>query len=174
MGFKLSEENYRINFSLFRRKSSDLIDYVKTNQNDKWSPLNIKSVITTGFEFDTKLFIKINNNLNTINLGYAYINDDYENDLLSRYSLNSYKHRLILNFDFKLSKIVSNYLSYRYGVREYQDDNNKSVVDYKISLKREKWEFTFNLNNIFDSEYYETNLVQMPGRNLAVGLNINI
>ena len=174
LGFKLSEENYRINFSLFRRKSSDLIDYVKTNQNDKWSPLNIKSVITTGFEFDTKLFIKINNNLNTINLGYAYINDDYENDLLSRYSLNSYKHRLILNFDFKLSKNISNYLSYRYGFREYQDDNNKSVVDYKISFKREKWEFTFNLNNIFNSKYYETNLVQMPDRNLAVGLNINI
>ena len=42
------------------------------------------------------------------------------------------------------------------------------------AIKREKWEFTFNLNNIFDSEYYETNLVRMPGRNLAVGLNINI
>ena len=174
LGFRLTEKNYSINFSFFRRKSSDLIDYVKTNLNDKWSPLNIKNVTTTGFEFDTKLLIKINNSLNTINLGYAYINDDYENDVLSRYSLNSYNHRLILNFDFKLSKNVSNYLSYRYGVREYHDDNNKSVFDYKISFKREKWELILNLNNIFDSEYYETNLVKMPGRNLAVGLNIKI
>ena len=104
MGFRLTEKNYSINFSFFRRKSSDLIDYVKTNLSDKWSPLNIKNVTTTGFEFDSKLLIKINNSLNTINLGYAYINDDYENDVLSRYSLNSYNHRLILNFDFKLSK----------------------------------------------------------------------
>ena len=174
LGFKLREKNYGITFSLFRRKSNDLIDYVKTNLNDKWSPQNIKNVITNGIEFDSKLLLKINNSLNTINLGYAYINDSYETNKLSRYSLNSYKHRLTLNFDFKLSKYITNYLSYRYGDRESQDDNNKSVVDYKISIKREKWKVTFNLNNIFNSKYYETNLVEMPGINLAVGLNINI
>ena len=81
---------------------------------------------------------------------------------------------MILNFDFKLSKSISNYLSYRYGVRESHDENNKSVVDYKISMQRDRWKVTINLNNIFDSKYYETNLIQMPGRNLALGLNIKI
>jgi len=174
VGFKLREKNYSISLNLFRRKSDDLIDYVKANSNEKWSPQNIKNVITTGFEFDGKLLLKINNNLNTINLGYAYINDDYKNNLLSRYSLNSYKHRLILNFDFKLTKFISNYLSIRHGVRESQDNNNKSVFDYKISMHRDRWKITVNLNNIFDSKYYETNLVQMPGRNLEVGLNFKI
>ena len=174
VGFKLREKNYGISLSLFRRKSDDLIDYVKANPDDKWSPQNIKNVITTGIEFDSKLILNNNNSLNTINLGYAYINDNYENDILSRYSLNSYRHRLILNFDFKLTKSISKYLSYRYGIREIQDDNNKSVVDYKIMMKRDRWKLTLNLNNIFDSKYYETNLVQMPGRNITVGLNIEI
>lgn len=174
VGFKLKEKNYGISLSLFRRKSDDLIDYVKAKPNDKWSPQNIKSVVTSGIEFDSKLLFRINNRLNTINLGYAFINDNYENDLLSRYTLNSYKHRLILNFDFKLTKLISNYLSFRYGVRESQDDNNKSVVDYKILIQRDRWKVTFNLNNIFDSKYYETNLVQMPGRNITVGLNFKI
>ena len=174
VGFKLREKNYGISLSLFRRKSDDLIDYVKANPDDKWSPQNIKNVITTGIEFDSKLILNNNNSLNTINLGYAYINDNYENDILSRYSLNSYRHRLILNFDFKLTKSISNYLSYRYGIREIQDDNNKSVVDYKIMMKRDRWKLTLNLNNIFDSKYYETNLVQMPGRNITLGLNIEI
>ena len=92
----------------------------------------------------------------------------------SRYSLNSYRHRLILNFDFKLTKSISNYLSYRYGIREIQDGNNKSVIDYKIMMQRDRWKVTLNLNNIFDSKYYETNLVQMPGRNVTLGLNIKI
>ena len=174
VGFKLREKNYDISLSLFRRKSDNLIDYIKANPNDKWSPQNIKNVITTGVEFNSKLLLKINNISNTLNLGYAFINDDYKNDILSRYSLNSYKHRLILNFDFKLSKSISNYLSYRYGVRESHDENNKSVVDYKISMQRDRWKVTINLNNIFDSKYYETNLIQMPGRNLALGLNIKI
>ena len=174
VGFKLREKNYGISLSLFRRKSDDLIDYVKANPEDKWSPQNIKNVITTGIEFDSKLILNINNSLNTINLGYAYINDNYENDILSRYSLNSYRHRLILNFDFKLTKSISNYLSYRYGIREIQDGNSKSVIDYKIMIQRDRWKVTLNLNNIFDSKYYETNLVQMPGRNITVGLNIVI
>ena len=174
VGFKLREKNYGISLSLFRRKSDDLIDYVKANPNDKWSPQNIKNVITTGIEFDSKLILNINNSLNTINLGYAYINDDYEKDILSRYSLNSYRHRLILNFDFKLTKSISNYLSYRYGVREIQDGYNKSVIDYKIMMHKDRWKVTLNLNNIFDSKYYETNLVQMPGRNITLGLNIKI
>ena len=174
VGFKLKEKNYGISLSLFRRKSDDLIDYVKANPDDKWSPQNIKNVITTGIEFDSKLILNNNNSLNTINLGYAYINDNYENDILSRYSLNSYRHRLILNFDFKLTKSISNYLSYRYGIREIQDGNSKSVIDYKIMMQRDRWKVTLNMNNIFDSKYYETNLVQMPGRNITVGLNIEI
>ena len=174
VGFKLREKNYGISLSLFRRKSNDLIDYIKANPDDKWSPQNIKNVITTGIEFDSKLILNNNNSLNTINLGYAYINDNYENDILSRYSLNSYRHRLILSFDFKLTKSISNYLSYRYGIREIQDGNSKSVIDYKIMIQRDRWKVTINLNNIFDSKYYETNLVQMPGRNITVGLNIEI
>ena len=74
LGFKLKEKNYGVSLSLFRRKSDDLIDYVKVNTNDKWSPRNIKNVITTGIEFDSKLILNNNNSLNTINLGYAYIN----------------------------------------------------------------------------------------------------
>tara|TARA_X000000950_G_scaffold60871_1_gene73946 strand:- start:319 stop:2124 length:1806 start_codon:yes stop_codon:yes gene_type:complete len=174
VGFKLREKNYGISLSLFRRKSDDLIDYVKANPDDKWSPQNIRNVITTGIEFDSELILNNNNSLNTINLGYAYINDNYENDILSRYSLNSYRHRLILNFDFKLTKSISNYLSYRYGIREIQDGNSKSVIDYKIMMQRDRWKVTLNMNNIFDSKYYETNLVQMPGRNITVGLNIEI
>ena len=174
IGFKLREKKYGLSLSLFRRKSDDLIDYVKANPDDKWSPQNIKNVITTGVEFDSKLILNINNSINTINLGYAFINDNYEKDVLSRYSLNSYRHRLILNFDFKLTKFISNYLSYRYNIREIHDDNNKSIIDYKIMMQRDRWKLTLNLNNIFDSKYYETNLVQMPGRNITVGLNIVI
>ena len=76
--------------------------------------------------------------------------------------------------DFKLTKSISNYLSYRYGIREIQDGNSKSVIDYKIMMQRDRWKVTLNMNNIFDSKYYETNLVQMPGRNITVGLNIEI
>ena len=174
VGFRLKEKNYGISLSIFRRKSDNLIDYIKANTNDKWSPQNIKNVLTTGVEFDGKLLVNINNKTNSINIGYAYINDDYENNILSRYSLNSYKHRLVLNFDFKLTKNISNYLSFRHGIRESQEDYNNTVVDYKVSMKRDRWKVTLNLNNIFNSKYYETNLVQMPGRNLTIGLNFKI
>ena len=169
LGIRFTEIKYSMSFAFFRRKSSDLIDYIKNNSADKWSPQNIKKVITSGFEFDSKFFF----NPYTINLGYAYINDNYETNPSSRYSLNSYKHRLILNLDFKLSKSVSNHVSARYGVRRMRDENDKTVFDYKILIKGNSWNLSVNLNNILNSKYYETNLVQMPGRNLTIGVNIS-
>ena len=40
---------------------------------------------------------------------------------------------------------------------------NYSLKNYKISV---------TANNLFDAIYSETNLVEMPGRNILVGLNI--
>ena len=74
VGFKLREKNYGISLSLFRRKSDDLIDYVKANPDDKWSPQNIKNVITTGIEFDSKLILNNNilknNNINCVFMSF--------------------------------------------------------------------------------------------------------
>ena len=75
--------------------------------------------------------------------------------------------------DFKLSKSVSNHISTRYGVRRVRDENDKTVFDYKILIKGNSWNLSVNLNNILNSKYYETNLVQMPGRNLTIGVNIS-
>ena len=54
-----------------------------------------------------------------------------------------------------------------------RDENDKIVFDYKILIKGNSWNLSLNLNNILNSKYYETNLVQMPGRNFTIGVNIS-
>ena len=54
-----------------------------------------------------------------------------------------------------------------------RDENDKTVFDYKILIKGNSWNLSVNLNNILNSKYYETNLVQKPGRNLTIGVNIS-
>ncbi len=166
IGLRYLKNSLQLSMSLFNRKSSNLIDYIKSNPEGKWSPQNIKNVTTNGLEIDSKYLI---GNNGSIHFGYAYLNDNYNQDALSRYSLNSYKHRILMSVDHKVSSNVSQFISFRYGVRENQsDENDKSVIDYKIGFKKERWETNIYLNNILDSKYYETNLVEMPGRNISL------
>ncbi len=166
IGLRYLKNSLQLSISIFSRKSSNLIDYIKSDPDGKWSPQNIKNVTTNGLEIDSKYLIGDNG---SIHFGYAYLNDNYKQDALSRYSLNSYKHRILMSFDHKLSTYVSQFISFRYGVRENQsDENDKSVIDYRIGFKKERWETNIYLNNILNSKYYETNLVEMPGRNISI------
>ena len=45
-------------------------------------------------------------------------------------------------------------------------------MDFKISYTLNKYNIYITGNNLFDTVYSETNLVEMPGRNVLAGLNV--
>ena len=45
-------------------------------------------------------------------------------------------------------------------------------MDLKLNYSLKKYKISLTGNNLFDTIYSETNLVEMPGRNILVGLNI--
>ena len=167
-GFKYNSEKIIFKTAIFSRKSKNIIDYVKNNEDDLWQATNIGSLKTNGLESD--ILIKISNNLR-FNFGYSFINDDtyVTNIKFSRYSLNSLKHNFISKISFKYSKKLSQNIVFRYAERS--DQTNYRIVDSNISYKpfSKNAEFFLNLNNIFDHYYWETNLVPMPGKNFIIG-----
>jgi len=167
-GFKYNSEKIIFKTAIFSRKSKNIIDYVKNNEDDLWQATNIGSLKTNGLESD--ILIKISNNLR-FNFGYSFINDDtyVSNIKFSRYSLNSLKHNFISKISFKYSKKLSQNIVFRYAERS--DQTNYRIVDSNISYKpfSKNAEFFLNLNNIFDHYYWETNMVPMPGKNFIIG-----
>ena len=89
--------------------AKNIIDYVKSSENDLWKAENIGSLTTKGYEFDISYSFKSSydlSNVNSISIGYTNISDDnYVTDInFSKYSLNSLKHHLISKLNLKYIK----------------------------------------------------------------------
>ena len=168
LGFKYDTSNLKITGALFNREAKNIIDYVKENENDLWSAVNIGSLKTTGFELDFRYNFK---NQNYFNLGYTNIKDNnyVTNINFSKYSLNSFKHQLVSKLNLSYLKNISHSIVYKY--LERSDNSNYSVLDSKIIYKKGLFIY---VNNLLDAVYSETNLVPMPGRNFLVGISIGI
>ena len=164
-GFKYNTSKFDFSAAIFSRRSKNIIDYVKKNQNDLWKAVNIGSLNTKGFEFD----LIYNFSSNSLSLGYSNIKDDnyVSNINYSKYSLNSIKNHFIskLNLNYKN---VFHSIVYKYAERS--NGVSYSVLDSKVSYKS----FFVSVNNILDEVYSETNLVPMPGRNMLLGVIFSI
>ncbi len=164
-GFKYNSSKFDFSVAIFSRKSKNIIDYVKKNQDDLWKAVNIGSLNTRGFEFD----LLYNFFSNSFSLGYSNIKDDnyVSNINYSKYSLNSIKNHFISKLNLNYKNI---YHSIVYKSAERSDGVSYSVLDSKISYKS----FFVSVNNILDEVYSETNLVPMPGRNFLLGAIFSI
>ena len=168
IGMKYNKSLLSMSFSYFQRNAKNIIDYVKENEDDLWNARNIGSLKTSGFEFDFKYFFK---NKNFMSIGYTNLSDDkyISNINFSRYSINSLNHHLITKLNLNYTKNLTHSLTYKFAERS--DGYDYSVLDSKIMYKKR---FFLYINNIFGENYYETNLVPMPGRNILIGFITSI
>ena len=167
IGLKFKTDKMKISSSYFYRKSSNIIDYVKEIEDEKWEATNIRNLNTNGFDFDFSLLFGRKNRLS---FGYSYLFDKsfVEEISFSRYSINSLRHQLNTRLILEYSKKISQSFIYRFGQRS--DNDTHRVFDSNIKYDLSKGNYFFvNVNNLFDESYYETNLVPMPGRNFLFG-----
>ena len=170
LGIKFNDSQFNFSASLFSRKSKNIIDYVKENENDLWKAVNIRSLNTKGFELDLSYDFSKSSSSSSFGLGYSNLNDDsyVSNINYSKYSLNSIKNHFISNLNLTYFKKITHSTIFKYVKRS--DGSNYSVLDSKISFRS----FFVNVNNILDAVYSETNLVPMPGKNVLLGFSYRI
>ena len=127
-----------------------------------------KNLNTDGLEFN---FSYSFNNQSNFNIAYTYLFDEsYVNDYnFSKYSINSLRHQLntkiILNYSDRLFQTFM----FKYGERSNKFSHK--VLDISLNYKLSNKNYFFiNVNNLFNENYYETNLVPMPGRNFLFGI----
>jgi len=170
LGLKYSTSNFNATLALFNRDANKLIDYVKENIDDRWQASNIVELNTKGFELNTNVNFKFGEFNQMLNLSYAFLEDDIKNiDVnFSRYSINSLKHHVTTKLTTSFIKNVSQNIVYKYTERT--NGESYSVVDVSINATLNAFEVSIIANNIFNTEYTETNLVPMPKGNLLFGL----
>jgi len=173
LGLKFHTGNFNASIAFFNRDSKKLIDYVKENEDDLWEATNIRDLNTKGVEINATYNFKIGAFNQNIKTGYTYLEDDLKtlNVNFSRYSINSLKHHLVASLSTQFFKNLSQNIIYKYAERTSGD--SYSVVDASLNYNLKAFEISLIANNIFNTEYSETNLVPMPKGNLLVGLKYN-
>jgi len=173
IGLDYTKDNFNFIFTLYNRDASDVIDYVKNVESAPWEAFNIREINTKGYELGLTYNFYVATSLNhSVKISYSNIKDDLkQTDFnFSRYSLNSLKNHLTTSYSFEIKKNLKSSIVYKYAERNFGDDY--SVMDFKVSYTLKKYKLYITGNNLFDTIYSETNLVEMPGRNVLVGLNV--
>lgn len=165
LGLKYNNDKITANFTLFYRDANNLIDYVKEHEEDKWSAENLAQVITKGIETEIHYIFNMFNYSQNLKFGYTFLEDDIkkQNISFSRYSLNSIKHQVTSTFESQFFKKFRQYIVYKFVERS--DGTSYNVVDFKLTILFKDLELSGIFNNIFNTEYTETNLVPMPKSN---------
>jgi len=171
LGVKYTKQRFLGSVALFNRYSKKLIDYVKENENDLWQATNIRNVNTFGFEANGTYTFSLLGFHQNLNIGYTYIDDDVKDlDLeYSRYSINSLKNQVICTFRSQFVNFLQQTIVYKYAERT--SGESYSVLDASVTATLKNFELSLIANNIFNADYYETNLVPMPKGNVLFGLN---
>jgi len=175
IGLKYLKNDLNFNFSLYQRSASDIIDYVRNNETEPWQASNIREINTIGFELNIGYkFYLSSSRMQTINIGYSNIDDELlETDFaFSRYALNSLRNQITGTYSFEINDKIYSTVAYKNAERS--NEEKYTVIDFRTSYKLDKFTLSVILNNILDTEYSETNLVQMPGFNSLIEINYSI
>ena len=173
IGINYTKDNFDFTFTLYNRDASDVIDYVKNVESAPWGAFNIREINTKGYELGLTYNFYVAAFLNhSIKIGYSNIKDKLkQTDFnFSRYALNSLKNHLTTSYSFEIKKNLKSSIVYKYAERNSGEDY--SIMDFKVSYTLKNYKLYVTGNNLFDTVYSETNLVEMPGRNVLVGINV--
>ncbi|MBS9767173.1 MAG: TonB-dependent receptor [Flavobacteriaceae bacterium] len=167
-GVKYHNEKLFVNVALFHRKSEDLISWVKDNEKDPWQPQNFDKVKNYGVEGSVNYSFKGGK----FHLNYTYMKDEVvkQNMKFSRYSLNSLKHQVNTAIAYQILPNLQHTVSYRF-VQRTQGEKYQ-LLDTKLTASLgKKSEVFIMINNLFNEEYTETDLVPMPKGTATVGIS---
>ena len=175
LGVRYINKKFSGLFTIYSRQSKNLIDYVKEAEEEIWQANNIREVDTKGFEME--LFFPFNNisDTNFFKLGYSYLKNNLKNIRysFSKYSINnSVKHQIFGTYHYKFFRLINSSTVLKFIER----DNRKrdSIIDLYFHYGFKKIEVDLSINNLFDIEYSETNLVPMPKRNFLFGITYTL
>jgi iron complex outermembrane receptor protein len=176
IGYKSFYKKSVLQVGLFVQNNRDLIDWVKNSpEDDIWRATNFSEVNNIGLDFSYRTDLSsLSSLLGNMTVGYTYISSsigEADEPLFSRYALENLNHQFVVNMNFNLiqDKLSLN-LEGRYSDRVNLQDY--TLVDSKLMYRANKFNIYAYVNNLFNIEYRETNLVIMPGRWIGMGANI--
>ena len=178
-GLKGNVRNLYVEFGVYHRWGSDMIDWVRYLETEKWNSMNHTKVNIAGFEFGLSF--------HPLSLQYSfnYATSD-SGELISNYALDHLRHTLDLRFQYLVSKQLSTtvLLSWRDragSYMHYEQDQYSELrpfpsywtTDVRLSYALENITIFAEASNLFNTHIVSHANVPQPGRWLRAGISYN-
>lgn len=172
LGFRFNTSTFNGSASVFNRKSTNLIDWARADNTQKWQPLNLNNVSFLGLEASiNKSFKGI---LQQTSIQYTFIDAQFHQpeNYTSRYTLSNIKHQVT-------GTIRINWYKSLYQTVTLRHINRVTMTDYSLIDSKLYYEFRYislytDISNILNTNYMEAGYVTMPGRWAKVGIDIRL
>lgn len=192
LGLKYKNQFVNASFSSFIMNGKNMIDWVKWDTDALWESRNHTRIDTKGIEttlnFDLKKLIGKNQPLNSISLGYMYINKELvESELISNYKLNYLRHKftaalqhnvvdkLTFSWKFRWQDRMGTYVRYiDLQPGEIVRYNPFGILDAKVEYTLNKIDLFINANNILNAKQVDFGNIPQPGFWLSGGVSIKL
>lgn len=173
LGLRFNSTQFIFYIAYFERKANNLIDYTKSNAESLWEATNILALNVKGFEAEINYPFIIGNKEQQLKFSYTFIKDDLKavDVNFSKYSINSLKYHFASTFVSNISSNIHCFVALKYADRP--SIGRYTLLDLNLQWDWKSFQFNASANNLLDTQYSETNLVPMPGRNTLLSVQYN-
>ncbi|MBB5621153.1 iron complex outermembrane receptor protein [Pedobacter cryoconitis] len=177
-GIKYNSTHFVLNASLFKRRITNFIDWVKDKTTDPWQPKNFSELNTMGYTLsaDYNTGALENPAFNSLRFGLAYtcldpkVKTTLPEANISRYAVESLKNQLTATVNAEFLKVMALTVTARYCERiSYKD---YTVMDARLTYKLKRSSIYADASNIFDVNFIQAGAVPMPGVWATLGYKI--
>jgi len=180
-GLKYNSTHFVMNASVFRRRISNFIDWVKNVDADPFQPKNFSQLTTMGYTLSADYQTGALENSSVFNslrigLSYNHLDPKVKTTIplanISRYALESLKNQITGTVNADFLKVMSLSLTARYCERiSYKD---YTVMDARVAYKLKGSSIYADVSNIFDITYIQASVIPMPGIWGTVGYKFSL
>jgi len=167
--------NVTFSASIFRRDGFNLIDWIRLNEEDKWTAMNISDITTYGFEGNISFALNSfwgNQPLKSLSFYYTYLTSTKErSEFESRYLLDYLKHQIHIALAHELVWNIEVNWFFRFNDRINLSDY--TLIDLKIAKQFELFNLYLSATNLFNRRYEDIPDVIMPGRWIIGGIKFS-
>jgi vitamin B12 transporter len=187
-GIKLNSKFIQGHTVLFYRRGINLIDWVKSVNDELWQSMNHTEIISRGAEAQLQYFPK--NHLdkflpNRIRISY-FFNDQLKEhgEFISYYVLDNLRHKFVASVNQSVFKRLSVDVSLVFQDREGSFSFYKAgepavetpyesfwLADIKFLYQYNTIDLYVSANNLFNKQYFDLGNVTQPGRWIKAGVS---
>ena len=188
LGTKYFLNQLTISGAVFHREGKDLIDWIKTNPDEKWHSMNLTSMKTNGISFSLQYIDKqaAGHFLQSAGMSYTYLQSDKSShQYLSLYALDYLNHNLVMNLTHHLFlKNLQASWAFNFQQRNgtYVDYTTGNIVHYqpvhrvnlRVNYQFSRVDVSITCQNLLNEKTVDYGNIAQPGIWLMAGLKARI